>query len=150
METSDAHQMNPAQSRKRSFWLGAIAALITLLGTYALLEGTAVFLGRVWEIASGTQILWADNLFNAKTNAWLALYPLAFVSSLFAGLVGAWLGPKHSRAMLVTLVALSLAVVLFQPLPPKLSVIILTFWAACWPLGICAGVLLLWRHEVQA
>jgi len=150
MEPTAANPVHQAEPRKRKLWLGVIAALITLLGTYALLEGALVFSGRVWSAATDTQDVWAENLYNANANGWLALYPLAFLSSLAAGLVGARFGPRRSRIMLVALVVLSLVFVVFQSLPPKSSPIVLTLWAACWPLGILTGALLFSRHERQA
>ncbi len=149
MDTLSPVETNP-RPRKRRLWLGSVAALVTLAGASALLEGALVLAGRVWAAATDAPDVWTEHLHGVDANGWLALFPIAFLSSALAGLVGAWFGPKRSRAMLAALLTLSLVYLVFQPLPPKASGIVLILWSACWPAGIGVGTLILWQRERQA
>ena len=132
------NQAIPTKSslRQRSFWLGILAAIITVVGTSTILENAVVICGRMWSTFMGTQDIWTDHMYGVGTNAWLVLLFIRVFSFTLAGFVGALVASPRSRPTLIAFVIISLGVAFFEQLPLTLSHSIL--WPVLW--GLCAPV----------
>ncbi|MFH7041760.1 hypothetical protein ABT392_05510 [Paucibacter sp. JuS9] len=143
-------EMHAIDSRPRGLWLGGIAAAVSLIGVYALFTGSIALADRFWSAVMDSPAGWSAYLYSSRNTAWTIFYPVCFVISLLAGMVGAWFGPRRSFAMLALLVAVALFLLAYWiplPVPFMLAPVLLLAWVAVWVFGLCAGVLLQWRNE---
>jgi len=145
--TSDSTLRNPI--RKRSFWRGSIAGVITKEITVLVLLGALYVLRPfVWAAIYGTAYVASKDPISPDSGEWALIQLLAFLSGLAAGAAasrwskqGTWTAIQALAAAAILLSASSL--------PETGSLLRTLSWLFLVPTGMALGGWLFMRHEQQ-
>jgi|SRR5471032_484471 len=135
--TKSPHENIP---KKGKIWLGLTVGWLAQLGLKTFVPIVVLTGIRFWSFQTDNHSLWMENMGDSTHPVWYALQLAVFLSSLFAGTLGAVLSQGRYWTLALGLIILSLMTTFFEQVPTPSSTIALCCWAGGPCLGVVAGV----------